>query len=257
LFSKITVLLAAAAVVFAGPAGGAIAVQPLDDIPVVIASDGWRLAGDFAHADAGVDRQAAVLLLHGAARDRRAYIALARELASRGVSSLRLDLRGEGESTNLGRFVPGRTNPLLAGAERDIVAGLAWLRARPGINPGRIGVLGASYTGELMAAAARAGSTAASYVALSPGDFSDESMQAIDPSGVPWWFIGSHDERFAPRSSRRVERGDRRLVCGDVDRPSRTGAVGRPGTGGVGCGISTHRRRRTPGRRVVPDARRL
>ena len=48
-----------------------------------------------------------------------------------------------------------------------------------------------------MAAAARAGSKAGAYVALSPGSFSDQSAGDIDASATPWWFIASRDERFA------------------------------------------------------------
>ena len=162
---------------------------------VHVESGGWRLAGTFAAG--GTTPAPAVLLLNGAARDRRAYMPLARELASRGIASLRLDLRGEGESTNLGRFEPGRTNDLLEGADADVAAALAWLRAQPDVDGARVGVLGASYSGEAMAAAARAGARAGAYVALSPGSFSDESARAIDPSRTPWWFIASRDERFA------------------------------------------------------------
>jgi dienelactone hydrolase len=163
---------------------------------VTLHSDGWVLIGDFA-GPAGAGRAPAVLLLHGAARDRRAYIPLQQELTRRGIASLRLDLRGEGESTNLGRFVPGVTNTLLDGAHRDIAVALDWLARQPGVDPGRIGALGASFSGEALARAARDGHPAAAYVALSPGDFSDESVRAIDGSGRPWWFIASRHERFA------------------------------------------------------------
>jgi dienelactone hydrolase len=178
----------AAAAIQAGPAAGR----------VTLLSDGWTLVGDFA-AVAGSAPAPAVLLLHGAARDRRAYITLQQELTKRGIASLRLDLRGEGESTNLGRFVPGVANQRLEGAHRDVAAALEWLAAQPGVDPRRIGALGASFSGEAMARAAREGHPAAAYVALSPGDFSEASARAIDGSGRPWWFLASRDERFAGR----------------------------------------------------------
>ena len=169
-----------------------------------IASDGWRLIGDYQEPGQGPGQGAAVLLLHGALRDRRAYAPLARELSRRGLASLRLDLRGEGESTNLGRFEPGQASSLLDGTERDVVAAIAWLRRQPGVDPSRVGVLGASYTGQAMALAGRSGALAAAYVALSPGSFSDESAREIDPSGRPWWFLASRDERFASRVVARI-----------------------------------------------------
>ena len=164
---------------------------------VTIPSSGWALIGNYVRPSTG-EPLPAVLLLHGAARDRRAYLTLSQELARRGVASLRIDLRGAGESTNLGRFEPGGAPPRWFGeTHRDVAAALTWLRAQPGVDSKRIGVLGASYTGEAMAVAARYGAAAAAYVALSPGDFSEASTRAIDHSGIPWWFIASADERFA------------------------------------------------------------
>jgi dienelactone hydrolase len=173
------------------------------DRRVTIQSDGWTLVGDF-HESGRTGRAPAVLLLHGAARDRRAYITLADELAKRGIASLRIDLRGEGESTNRGRFVPGRRSDILDGTDRDVAAALRWLRVHRDVDPVRIGVLGASYSGEAMAIAARQGSPAAAYVALSPGSFSDSSARAIDPSGIPWWFLASRNERFAQSIVQRI-----------------------------------------------------
>ncbi len=166
------------------------------DARVVITSDGWSLVGTY-RVSRGTAPVPAVLLLNGAARDRRAYAELAQELAQRGIGSLRIDLRGEGESINLGRFEPGVRNPMLADADRDVVAALRWLRERPEVDTARIGILGASYSGEAMAAAARQGVVASAYVALSPGSFSEESMRAIDSMGRPWWFVASRNERFA------------------------------------------------------------
>ena len=63
------------------------------------------------------------------------------------------------------------------------------------IDPARIAVLGASYTGESMAQAARdMGSYQTAYVALSPGNFSEESIAAIDASGAPWLFVRAEIE---------------------------------------------------------------
>ena len=170
---------------------------------VEVESDGWRLVGDLtlppadrARPGAGAGaRVPAVLLLNGADRDRRAYEPLAAHLAARGVASLRLDLRRHGESVNLGRAVPGMRGP--GGAERDVAAAHRFLSALPGIDQARVGVVGASYSGEAMAVAARSGDGyARAYVALSPGSFSEASMDAIDAGGAAWWIIRSNDERF-------------------------------------------------------------
>ena len=152
---------------------------------------------DFLQA-AGKGRRPAALLLHKAAGDRRAYEGLARALARRGISSLRLDLRGHGESINAGKFVPGGDNAtaVLEGTEADVVAGLAFLEEQPWVDKSRLAVVGASYSGEAMAAAARqSGRYAKAYVALSPGSFSAESAAAIDRSGAEWLLTRSARER--------------------------------------------------------------
>ena len=76
------------------------------DVRVVITSDGWKLIADLMLPEASAPPPA-VLMLNKAVGDRKAYVDLARHLAGRGIASLRLDLRGHGESVNLGRFIPG------------------------------------------------------------------------------------------------------------------------------------------------------
>ncbi len=47
-----------------------------------------------------------------------------------------------------------------------------------------------------MAEAGRVEGYAQGYVTLSPGSFSEESIEGIDASGVPWLFITSKNERY-------------------------------------------------------------
>ena len=164
------------------------------DERVEIASGRWRLVGNVVRPP-GAGRVPAVLMLNKANGDRRVYANLARELAARGIASLRLDLRGEGESTNIASFVPGLANAAIDTAEHDVAAALRWLRTRRFVD-GRIGVVGASYSGEAMAIARRSGARANAYVALSPGSLSTETIDAIDASGTPWWVLRSKNERF-------------------------------------------------------------
>jgi dienelactone hydrolase len=190
----------------ASDASGILSQSAVAETRVTIPSEGWTLIGDFTPGGAP-GRSPAVLLLNGAARDRTAYASLARSLAARGVGSLRIDLRGHGESINLGRFEPGVSSGAILASQPDVAAALAWLRARPEVDPERIGVLGASYSGEDMAVVVRQGPAAAAYVALSPGSFSDESVAAIDRSGRPWLFIASTNERFAGKVVAAIPKG--------------------------------------------------
>jgi len=164
---------------------------------VQVHSDGWRLVGDLL-LPVSDHPVAAVLMLNQAAGDREVYAGLAQELARRGVASLRLDLRGHGESTNLGRFEPGRRDrdPMIWDAEADVIAARRFLREHSRVDGARIAVVGASYSGEEMAEAGRLIGHARAYVALSPGSFSDRSIEDIDASGVPWLFVASRHERF-------------------------------------------------------------
>jgi len=168
---------------------------PVDE-RVVLESDGWRLVGEWRAPLSGV-RVPAALLLHSAAGSRGEYGELASALASRGVASLRLDLRAHGESDNLGRFEEpfGRNLPLLEGTATDVNAALGWLRAHPAVDGDRIAVVGASYSGEVIGEALRAdGEKATAYVLLSPGSFSEQSIAAVDTSGASWLFIRTSEE---------------------------------------------------------------
>lgn len=187
-----------AALVLLGPTYDVLA-QPESaaETRVVVESQGWHLVGDLLIPETEVPAPA-VLLLHQAAGNRTVFRDLAHHLAARGVASLRLDLRGHGESINLGRFVPGQQprSPLIWDAEPDVTAAHEFLKAHAHIDAGYIGIVGASYSGEEMAEAGRLHGFGQAYVALSPGSFSEESIAGIDSSGVPWLFVASNNERY-------------------------------------------------------------
>ncbi len=171
--------------------------QHLIESRVVIQSDAWELVGDVAYPpDAG--HSAVGIMLHRAGGDRSEYIELARQLNAKGIASLRVDLPGHGESTNNGRFTPGEVerNPMIWDAERDVRAIIDYVRADPRVDPTRIAVVGASYTGEEMAEAGRLYGYQAAYVALSPGSFSEASIAQIDSSGTPWLFVVANQDRY-------------------------------------------------------------
>lgn len=164
---------------------------------IVLRNDEWQLVGDLLIPVTG-QTVPAVLLLNQAAGDRTVYKNLANYLALRGIASLRLDLRGHGESINAGRFVPAdtETRKFIWEADADIVFALEYLSSNIAIDANRIGVVGASYSGEEMAEAGRNHKYMQMYVALSPGSFSESSITSIDSSAVPWLFITSKEDRF-------------------------------------------------------------
>jgi len=162
---------------------------------VTIENDGWALVGDLHVPDK--TPAPAVLLLHKAGGSRAEYASLAGKLIQRGIGALAIDLRGHGQSTNIDTFdwQVRKNNEILEGTDTDIAAAYKLLRADARFEGQPIGVLGASYSGEYAVLAADITGFADAYVMLSPGSFSTESTEKIDPSGVPWLFIRAEDER--------------------------------------------------------------
>jgi len=209
------VLLAA----LVAPSGADAGVLPSDET-VVVESRGWRLVGDW-RAVPGEQPGPAALLLHRAGGTRHEYAALADALARRGIASLRLDLRGHGESANLGRFEPpyAEHRTVIENTREDVEAALGWIASRPRVARDRVAAVGASYSGEAIGEALHlGGERAAAYVMLSPGSFSDLSIAEIDPSGVPWLFIRSREE--SPASLEYVD-----AVFEALERGSRTAEI--------------------------------
>jgi len=163
---------------------------------VALESDGWLLTGSWRQAmrdGAGPG----VLMLHRAAGDRGEYDGLADALAARGISSLALDLRGHGDSVNLGRFEPPYADNLYIneGAYRDVIVALDWLAAKAVVDEAKLAVVAGSYSGEAAALALREGAKpVAAAVMLSPGSFSDESIQMAEKGSTRWLFVRSQEE---------------------------------------------------------------
>lgn len=176
------------------------------ELEVTVKNEGWKLIGDLMLPDSkGVFP--AVLMLNKANGDRQVYESLANHLADRGIASLRMDLRGHGGSTNIEKFIPyeKNPNPLIGDAEKDVIAAINFLKTHPRINSNKIAALGASYSGEEVAEAGRKSGYVQAYVVLSPGSFSDESIEGIDSSNVPWLFVVSKREKYLQEITKSVQ----------------------------------------------------
>jgi dienelactone hydrolase len=137
-----------------------------------------------------------VVLLHKAAGDRAIYRDLASRLVAAGIGSLRMDLRGHGESLGRGRFVPGQPAAVIAGTDRDIAAVWRFVRGLPGVDTSRLATVSGSYSSRSAMVAARTIGYGRAHAALSPGDFTDEAFRAAAASGASWLFVRSDSERF-------------------------------------------------------------
>lgn len=174
--------------------------------PVIVHNDGWALKGDL-QIPLNRPARAFAILLHKAAGDRSAYRQMADTLALSDIASLRIDLRGHGDSTNLGTFDPevsryfDENDPavvanfeLIRAGDKDVIAILQWLEDQPEYADLPLIIMGSSYTGEEMAEAGAKVGYADIYVALAPGNFSTDSIRAIDSSGAPWLFVRADKE---------------------------------------------------------------
>jgi dienelactone hydrolase len=156
---------------------------------VELQSDDWTIVGDLALPEAE-GPVPAVLLLHMMPTDRSSYANMAGLLAERGIASLRIDLRGHGESINLGEH----NSEINAEAWRDVLAAFNYLKEQEAVDPERIGILGASYSGEQAARAGIEGADAAAWVIMSSGSFSEESIGFVSRTRVRWQFIAAEDD---------------------------------------------------------------
>lgn len=119
-----------------GPMGAAGARMGLRDVRFRT-SDGVVLAAWYAPGTNG----AGVVLRHGSGSTRSSVLGPAEVLARHGYAVLLVDARGHGDSD-------GRAMDLGWSGERDVAASVTYLRRRPGVEPGRIAVLGMSMGGE-------------------------------------------------------------------------------------------------------------
>ncbi len=143
------------------PPGG----EPSTETITVETMDGKQIAGTLAAPAAGTCLPA-VLLVHQYLSDRTEWDALQGTLVEAGYVTLAIDLRGHGESDPQDGDISGLlTDPLQA--PLDVAAGLGLLSQAPQVDPGRIGVVGASVGANLSVVAMHRGETNVA-VALSP-----------------------------------------------------------------------------------------
>jgi hypothetical protein len=143
------------------------------------ASDGLRLSGWYVPSRNG----AAVVLVHGGGGDRTGAVPHARLLARHGYGVLLYDSRGRGESD-------GSPNALGWRWSRDVAGALAFLAARPDVEPGRIGGLGLSTGADVLLELAGDRRELKAIVAdgASAGSFADyRNLVGLD-AGAPFYW---------------------------------------------------------------------
>jgi pimeloyl-ACP methyl ester carboxylesterase len=169
-----------------------VAAQTLEPAPRVIevkASDGTSLkATYFAASKPGPG----ALLLHQSNRDRGSWSVVATQLASVGINTLTLDMRGLGES--------GGSRKDSERMPDDIDAVLKYLTSQPGVNPRVVGIAGAGWLGVLHAveAARRHPETVKSLVMLSGETVRPGLTFLHQASSLPELFVFSDQDEYPP-----------------------------------------------------------
>jgi dienelactone hydrolase len=132
--------------------------------------DGVKIVGTFFASSQ--NSSPAVLMLHQWQSDRHSYDEFAKRLQAKGINVLSIDGRGFGESikTADGKTVePSRTDDAVKGMLGDVGAAVEFLKKQESVDPGKIGIVGASYGSSLALLYAADNRDVKAVALLSPG----------------------------------------------------------------------------------------
>jgi alpha-beta hydrolase superfamily lysophospholipase len=166
--------------------------------------DGVTLAGTWY--EASLRPAPAVVLVHMFHRSRRDWDQFAAHLASGGIGVLAFDLRGHGESQ-------GAIGQDLAAMVVDVRAARRFAAGRADVQPGKIGIGGASLGANLAALEAADDPGVASVALLSPSlDYRGLRIEAAvrKYGNRPVLFVASDDDPYASRSVRDLQKASGR-----------------------------------------------
>lgn len=177
----------------------------------MITNEGWELYGDLG-ITAEPNAKGFILMFHKAAGNRSEYISMAQKANQADFHSLRVDLRANGESTNLDKFdFEVRKNfEINERAWSDVAAFHKWVKADERFSDLPLIYMGGSYSGEKMVNASDVVGFADAYIEMSPGSFSPESIAKIDQSAKPWLFVRVENElSFFPALYQDIREGSK------------------------------------------------
>ena len=172
-------------------------VSPPERVVDLKASDGTILrASYFAAAKPGPG----VLLLHQGNRTRQSWDDLAGQLASAGINTLTLDMRGFGESGGKHQNWPREDKPVKKIWADDIDAAWKYLTSQPGVNADVIGLGGAGLLGvdNAVLAASRHSSEVKSLALLSGETFLRGQQFLRQAPQLPGLFVVADEDEDPP-----------------------------------------------------------
>lgn len=192
-------ILALAIVLLAGEPATATAAEGV----TLFTGDGVRLYAEWSPPPAPAP---AVLLVHMLSRSHRDWAELTTGLNAVGFGVLAIDLRGHGQS--------GGTRGDLGAMVGDLRAALAWLKTRPDVLSGRIGICAASLGTTLALVAAADDPSVRTLALLSPafdyrGVRAEAALRKFDERGGAALLVAGAGDPYAARCAREAGRSPR------------------------------------------------
>ena len=166
-------------------------------------SDGLRLSG-VLHEPPGAGKHPAFLLLHGfgGTRNGTGNLMAADLLTSLGYAALRFDFRGCGESEGERAFI------LCQDQVQDTRNAISYLQSLPGIDPERIGVLGASFGAAVAVYTGGVDERIGAVISLGGWGNGERKFRAKHATPEAW----ARFEAMLAEGRRQHERGERMMV---------------------------------------------
>jgi dienelactone hydrolase len=161
--------------------------------------DGWTLHGMFSSPKGAKRSIPAVVFLHSFEHDRDVfgyyiYPGMAEVIGSRGVATLRFDLRGRGRSMGkkeLHSFSPEEKSKLYL----DVRAALSFLETQAAVDVTRVGIVAEQQSAEA-AVIGWSGDSRVSAITLLTGHLSDAALNQIAANpDIPIFLIASKEDR--------------------------------------------------------------
>ena len=181
--------------------------------------DGFTIKGTLTVPVTGPKRHPVVILAPQFHHTRDSFAPLAERLNARGIATLALDLRGQGESTDKGGTTVAVTDDFMASAKAvgfdkipgDLAQAAAWVKKQRGIDPHRVGLAGSSVGGfAVLEASGKIRPLA--ILALSPAGgeaFGDKAMEqiagSVTRSGAATLIFAAKDDDDAAKTAAAVK----------------------------------------------------